>query len=264
MGLLEKLGFERKDCVNCGEKLNVMGNAKLKDGSKICKSCLSLKSPYLTGIGNMTLEQYREHLAYREENKVRADEFNTTHYLSGSNVNLYIDYDKREFVITGNSAWKQANVDVMFFDEIVDVDFEIKENKTEEKTKDENGNSISFNPPRYKYTYDFRIYITLNNKWWSQITYKLNSFSVEGYNNELYDSLYMETEEFVEILSMLKTCSREELEETLEYYKQWKAEPTKFDSHYYYEDRNYARSGDFYSHRDPRTKHADFKYVYRK
>ena len=72
MGLFDNL-FERKECDICGGKVGLLGGTKVKDG-RLCKECAGKLSPHLTGLKNLTLDDIKEHLAYREENaeKVKA------------------------------------------------------------------------------------------------------------------------------------------------------------------------------------------------
>lgn len=39
--------------------------------------------------------------------------------------------------------------------------------------------SVSYNPPRYKYSYDFYMIIRVNTRYFDEIKFKLNSSSVE-------------------------------------------------------------------------------------
>ena len=67
MGFLDGI-FERKTCDICGEKCGVLGGTKLKDG-RLDKNCVNKLSPLLGYLKNYTVEDIREHLAYREENE---------------------------------------------------------------------------------------------------------------------------------------------------------------------------------------------------
>ena len=51
---------------------------------------------------------------------------------------------------------------------------DIDENKTEVMQQDQEGHRSSYNPPRYKYSYDFYITLHVNNEWFD----KSNSGSI--------------------------------------------------------------------------------------
>ena len=67
--------FDKKYCDICGDKIGLLGNRKLEDGN-MCKDCAKLISPWLTGRKGYTVEEMKEHLAYREENKEYCKEKN--------------------------------------------------------------------------------------------------------------------------------------------------------------------------------------------
>ena len=67
MGFLDGI-FERKTCDICGEKCGVLGGTKLKDG-RLDKNCVNKLSPLLGYLKNYTVEDIKEHLAYREHNE---------------------------------------------------------------------------------------------------------------------------------------------------------------------------------------------------
>ena len=63
--------FEKKYCDICGEKIGLLGNRKLEDGN-ICSKCAGKLSPFFTGRKKSTLNDIKEQLAYREQNKERS------------------------------------------------------------------------------------------------------------------------------------------------------------------------------------------------
>ena len=56
---------------------------------------------------------------------------------------------------------------------------DIDESRTELKREDKDGREISYNPPRYEYSYDFYITIFVNNDYFDEIRFKINSGSVD-------------------------------------------------------------------------------------
>ena len=76
MGFLDGI-FERKVCDICGQKCGILGGTKLKDG-RLDKSCTEKLSPLIGYLKNYTVEDIKEHLAYREENLKAVENFHTT------------------------------------------------------------------------------------------------------------------------------------------------------------------------------------------
>ena len=58
---------------------------------------------------------------------------------------------------------------------------EIKEEREEEEYQDQNGESRSYVPPRYHYSYDYKIKLSVNTPWFDDMDFQLNTFSVEGH-----------------------------------------------------------------------------------
>ena len=54
------------------------------------------------------------------------------------------------------------------------------ERRTEIEYRDKDGERQSFNPKRYAYSYDFYIVINVNNPYFSEIRFQLNSSSVDN------------------------------------------------------------------------------------
>ena len=60
--------FDKKYCDICGEKIGLLGNRKLEDGN-LCKDCAAKLSPFFSEPRNSTVEEIKEQLAYREDNR---------------------------------------------------------------------------------------------------------------------------------------------------------------------------------------------------
>ncbi|MCL2816660.1 MAG: DUF4428 domain-containing protein, partial [Oscillospiraceae bacterium] len=159
--------FDKKNCDICGEKIGLLGNRKLEDGN-MCKNCAALLSPFMTDRRRTALAEIKEHLAYREANKTEVAAFNITRTL-GDNTKVLLDEDAKKFIVTPSNRWQGENPDVMAFSQVTGCQTEIKEIKTEIKTKDKDGKQISYTPPRYDTDYDFIVKIYVNSKWFSEI-----------------------------------------------------------------------------------------------
>lgn len=55
---------------------------------------------------------------------------------------------------------------------------DIDESRTEQKREGPDGKEVSYNPPRYKYSYDFEVIISVNNPYFDEMKFCLNNSSV--------------------------------------------------------------------------------------
>ena len=176
MGLFGKL-FEKKECDLCGGEIGLLGNRKLEDGN-LCKSCAGKLSPWFSDRRNSTVEEIKAQLAYREENREKVAAFHTTRTL-GTNMKVLLDEDAGKFMVTRARDLTQANPDVLDFADVTGCNLDIDENRSEIKREDQDGKEVSYNPPRYEYSYDFYITIFVNNPYFDEIRFQVNSSSVD-------------------------------------------------------------------------------------
>lgn len=176
MGLFDKM-FEKKYCDICGEKIGLLGNRKLEDGN-LCKNCAAKLSPWFSERRTSTVAQIKDQLAYREENRNAVAAFNTTRTI-GKNWRLLLDEGNRKFIVTSVRSLSDGNPDVLDFSQATGCNLDIKENRTELKRKDSEGKQVSYNPPRYEYSYNFFATIFVNHPWFDEIRYMLNSGAVK-------------------------------------------------------------------------------------
>lgn len=169
--------FKKKQCSICGGEIGLLGNRKLEDGN-MCKTCAAKLSPFFCDRRSSTVEQIKEQLVYREANKEAVENFHTTLSL-GRDMKVLIDEDAGKFMVTRARNLKDANPDVMDFSQVTGVDMDIEEDTDEEKRKDNEGKYVSYNPPRYKYSYDFNMVIRVNHPYFDQICFQLNPSAVE-------------------------------------------------------------------------------------
>ena len=69
--------FDKKYCDVCGEKIGLLGNRKLENGN-LCKECAAKLSPFFSERKSSTVEEIKEQLAYREENRKELERFQAT------------------------------------------------------------------------------------------------------------------------------------------------------------------------------------------
>ena len=169
--------FDKKYCDVCGEKIGLLGNRKLEDGN-LCKKCAAKLSPFFSERRHSTLEEIKEQLAYREQNQKELESFHTTRVLNGTKK-ILIDEDQGKFVVTNARNLVEDNPDIISFSQVTGCDIDVDEDRTEVKRKDSEGNYVSYNPRRYKYQYNFKVTIHVNNDYFDEISYRLNPAGIE-------------------------------------------------------------------------------------
>ena len=178
--------FDKKFCDICGDKISLLGNRKLEDGN-MCKNCAHKMSPFMTDRRSTTIAEMKEHFAYREANKDKLRAFRPVQTF-GENEKVYVDTAAGTFVVSSRSPgnWADENPDVIPLSEVTQCTLDIDEDQEEIFKQDAEGNDVSYNPKRYKYTYDFYVKILVSNRWFDEIRFKLNSREVENMNSANY------------------------------------------------------------------------------
>ena len=175
MGFLGGL-FEKKNCDVCGNKIGLLGNRKLED-CNLCKDCAAKLSPWFSERRHSTLAEIRQQLQYREENKNAVALFNTTRTF-GKYYKIYLDDNAMKFMVTNSSRIAEANPDVLDFAQITGCDLDINESRSELKQKNAEGKQVSYDPPRYEYSYNFYCTIRVNAPYFDDMRFLLNTGSV--------------------------------------------------------------------------------------
>ena len=169
--------FDKKNCDICGEKIGIMGNRKLDNGN-LCKKCAGKLSPWFEERRHSTVDDIKEQLAYREENKNAVRNFKITREFSGDRYHVFIDDNKGMFAVAFNMS-EQNNPDIVPLSAITLCRLEIDEQREEEEYTDQDGETRSYVPPRYTYSYDYKIKLSVNTPWFDDMDFQLNTFSVE-------------------------------------------------------------------------------------
>ncbi len=177
MGLFGKL-FEKKECAFCGEDIGMLGNRKLEDGN-MCKACSAKLSPWFDDRRHSTVDQIGRQLDYRQENEGKVAAFRTTRTF-GEEYKLLLDEDARKFMVARTRNYRDENPDVIDFTDVTGCDLDIDEDRYELEWENDEGDMVSYNPPRYRTTYDFYMVIRVNNPYFDEIRFKLNSRTVEA------------------------------------------------------------------------------------
>ncbi|MBU5458764.1 DUF4428 domain-containing protein, partial [Oscillibacter sp. MSJ-31] len=168
--------FDKKYCDICGEKIGLLGNRKLEDGN-LCKDCAKKLSPWFSDRRRSTVEDIKEQLAYREENRGRAAQFRITRTY-GESWKVLIDEEHRWFTVTCARDLADANPDILDYTALTGCRVDIDESRTELTREDADGKEVSYVPPRYEYSYDFDIIISVNHPYFNEMRFRLNDSSV--------------------------------------------------------------------------------------
>jgi len=169
--------FDKKFCDVCGEKIGLLGNRKLEDGN-LCGDCAKKLSPFTTDRRRTPLAEIKQHLAYREANKQSVAAFQLTRQF-GEREKVLIDDSKGQFIVTASSRWQSENPDVMALSQLVSCTVDIRKTRKELETEDSEGNSVSCNPPRFEYFYDFYLMLNVNSPFFDEIEVHLNNTRTE-------------------------------------------------------------------------------------
>lgn len=168
--------FDKKYCDVCGEKIGLLGNRKLEDGN-LCKSCAKKLSPWFSERRHSTLAEIQEQLAYREENLKKVEGFKATQTF-GRGTLVCLDEDGKQFFVAKTKNISDENPDVLNYSQVTGCDLDIEEHRSEETRTDNEGKSVSYNPPRYRYSYDFYMVIRVNHPYFDEMRFKLNNSSI--------------------------------------------------------------------------------------
>ena len=168
--------FDKKYCSVCGEKIGLLGNRKLEDGN-LCKHCAGKLSPFFCDRRKSTVEDIKEQLSYREKNKDDVAAFHTTRSF-GEGIKILLDEDARKFIVTGARNLAEDNPDVMDYAMVTGVDIDIDEDCDEEMREGKDGEYVSYNPPRFTYSYNFAVVIRVNHPYFDTIRVEINNSSV--------------------------------------------------------------------------------------
>jgi len=203
--------FDKKFCDICGDKIGLLGNRKLADGN-LCKECASKLSPFFSERKQSTVEEIKAQLAYREDNKTAVEQFQVSKVF-GKSYFILIDEAAGNFMANHRKDYRNDNPDVISMSAILGIDVETNEDRRELTHEDKDGHNVSYTPPRYEYSYDVTMTISVNHPYFSEISFKTgDDIIVNGMGREIPDPArsvqYREAMELADkIKEALTSCS---------------------------------------------------------
>ena len=170
--------FDKKNCDFCGKKIGLLGNKKLEDGN-MCRECASKLSPWFKERRHSTVADIQEQLEYREANKEEVANFNATRTI-GEYYKLMVDEEQKKFLVTNAYELEKANPDVLDYSQARGCELNIEETRFEKKHQGPDGNQVSYNPPRFNYSYNFHVKILVDHPFFDEIEYSLTNGPVDN------------------------------------------------------------------------------------
>ena len=171
--------FDKKICDICGEKIGLLGNRKLDDGN-LCKDCAKKLSPWFEERRHSTVEDIKRQLEYREKNKKAVMDFCITRQINTRNYNVFIDDNKGNFTVARKLDVNE-NPDIVPLSAVVQCRVDVERQQNEETYTTKEGETVSYQPPVYKYEFDYTMRIKVKTPWFDDMDFQLNTFSVEDW-----------------------------------------------------------------------------------
>lgn len=190
--------FDKKYCDICGEKIGLLGNRKLEDGN-CCKDCAAKLSPWMTDRRSSTVEEIKQHLAYRAQNEASVRAVNPTRVI-GNGTKVYVDEEKGQFFVTRFNNWRDRNPDIVPIDKVTACTVDISERKDEIYRKTDDGKRVSYDPPRYEYEYPFEVTIQVDLPWFDEISFELTDTRPDSRYTEEYHAYERQADELRQLL----------------------------------------------------------------
>jgi hypothetical protein len=179
MGLFDV--FKKKECSICGGEIGLLGNRKLEDGN-MCKNCAAKLSAWFSDRRNSTVQEISEQLAYRERNMEELKNFRVSRTI-GQYYKVFIEETAGvpvRFVVARGNDFAEDNADIISFKDVSSCIVDIREDRDELKQRNDQNELVSYDPPRYRYQYDFYVELKIeNNPYFDDIDFKLNRDSVD-------------------------------------------------------------------------------------
>lgn len=173
-----KKAVEKKPCAICNTEVGIFSRSHISDGF-ICTSCKNKLYPFYWFRGTESAEDIRKQIEYRAHATEEAAKINVTH-IFGKNMQIKVDEFSGRFVVLRNG---QFLTDAMEFSQIKSCELVLDHDHLvdvhEQKTKDESGASVSYNPRRYTFAYKMSVLMEVTHPYFSTMRLHLVPEKIE-------------------------------------------------------------------------------------
>lgn len=190
--------FDKKYCDICGAQIKLFGNRKVEDGN-VCKDCASKLSPFFSDRRKSTVNDIKQQLQYRQQNQINLQSFSPTKVV-GNSYKVYVDDNSSKFVVC-NSDYRKSNADLIDLKSLYSLKVVVVEDKSEIFQEDKDGNEVSYQPPRYEYSYDFEVSMKVNHPYFEDIEFKLNREEIDDPTSIMFNQYVSMVDELKAALS---------------------------------------------------------------
>lgn len=164
--------FDKKYCDICGDKIGLLGNRKLEDGN-CCKNCARKLSPWFSERRHSTISDIKRQLVYREGNRAKAAQFQISREL-GKEWRVLFDNTHSWFTVTRARDIAEENADILDYSQLTGSRLDVDKGRHELRRTDKDGKQVSYDPPRYEYSYNFNLTITVNSPYFDEMNFRLS------------------------------------------------------------------------------------------
>lgn len=201
MALFGKL-FSKESCAICGQEVGTLKKRKLADGV-MCKDCEAKLSPWFVERRESSIAQIKDQLAQREQNRQALEGFEVSKQFGDSGA-FFFDETHGCFCavaarndgpifgksdpIKGVAQLRDRNVDIIELDQVTSVYVDINERRDEMKHSVD-GEQVSYNPKRWRYSEDFWVTVNLDHPYIGQMKVCIGTLLIEVEEERLRNSV---------------------------------------------------------------------------
>ena len=114
-------------------------------------------------------------------NKKAVMDFCITRQINTRNYNVFIDDNKGNFTVARKLDVNE-NPDIVPLSAVVQCRVDVERQQNEETYTTKDGETVSYQPPVYKYEFDYTMRIKVKTPWFDDMDFRLNTFSISSDN----------------------------------------------------------------------------------
>lgn len=204
----------KKNCVVCGDKASILTRIKLNDGF-LCNDCAKKCSEHLDDYDEITAEEIKKHLKYRDKNKHSAmlKNFSPTMEL-GEYEKLKIDEPHGYWLLETEKRFHNDNPDIFMLSQITDAEFVRKKECLNNFDSEESSQKITAKFTRKKnrrpiYGFWFYVVIKVNHPCFTEINMRINKYIINEKNQIEYLAAVRTAQDIVDAITELSEKANE-------------------------------------------------------